>query len=186
MTGKVIATITYSIEDVVGKQAKIVLYTHFADVLPDGTYVHNPNWDAGVGSAYYTNLLEYFQEVGKRIDAAILGRVTGMTISVAHPVPEVKAIAGAAADAQEGLRLNFDNPDGQITLWTFDHTLIDPELSVGIAAMNAIAALGSFLALLGNSTEAWVPGYGQVSNGRGERLRYPVQGKRIWKDRFKP
>jgi len=94
MIGKVIATITYSVEDVIGKQGKVVLYTHFADVLADGTYVHNPNWDAGVGSAYYTNLLEYFQEVGKRLDAAILGRVTGMTISVSHPVPGVKGRLG--------------------------------------------------------------------------------------------
>ncbi len=125
-----------------------------------------------------TDVIEYWQEVARRMDALVTGAIVSISISIQPTLPTgIKIAPQLNSDVEERALLIYpaDNRAGYTPVGfrheipTFNHALFDTGTTLSEADN---AALAAFVGLLVNPTDLadWPGEYGEFVDSRGKMI----------------
>lgn len=133
----------------------------------------------GLFNGQFLDMEEYFQEVARRLDALITGRIEALSATILMTLPAgIKAAPLLGSDVEERARwvwpsavqgVAFDH-----TIPTFDH---DAFFTGGVTVIDSVtnADISYYATLLYLATDAldWAAEYGGINEQRGGNLNQP-------------
>jgi len=139
------------------------------------TDLDNPTFNWGNFNDPVSDAVDYFTEVGRRIDLMCLGRVSSIDITVSVPLdPTMKVLANTTADVEEIARFEWGNTPVSAALQnsipTLNHVLFGGTSQIAAAAVPEFHYL-TYLLGVGVGAPDWA-GNGGITDIRGD----PISG----------
>lgn len=156
-------TVTYTIQDGKGKTGKVLYHTNIDD---DNTF------GFGNFNTPFEDAVDYFQEIGRRIDLVVKGKVVNIEMTVKIPLPTVKPSPAADSDVEEIASFEYqatDAPYWKNSIPAFDHDLFGGAKTV---LAQTVPEIDYLTRLVGFATEAddWAAEYGGITDVRGSTI----------------
>lgn len=154
-------TTTYTIQDAKGLTGKVLYHSDIGG--PDNYF------GFGTFNSELDDAIEYFREIGRRIDLVCLGKVVNIEMAVKIPLPTVKASPAADSDVEEIASFEYqatDAPYWKNSIPAFDHSLFGGAQTVLAQTVPEIDYLTRLVGFA-NEAEDWPGEYGGITDVRG-------------------